>query len=189
MALWRVNVPATPWPCEGLMSQQHRGVSQGSICSHNCLCCLTETQVADPTFYLTQSQYTDTRPTSLSTDPVPPGAWQGSNWSANFEVTGTTRPKSIPTAQARTEPWICCSRGRRLNHLANEAVSQGRRLTLGHCGAHLVTLWSMGPQGILPCYMSNRNCQVFVIPLSSFCQDSNPFGETLTVHTNTEQKC
>ena len=44
----------------------------------------TEIEVADQTFYLTQSQYTDTRPTSPSTDPITPGAWQGSHWSANF---------------------------------------------------------------------------------------------------------
>ena len=35
-------------------------------------------------FYLTQSQYTDTGPTSPSADPIVPGAWQGSHWSANF---------------------------------------------------------------------------------------------------------
>ena len=44
----------------------------------------TETEVADQTFHLTQSQYTDTGPTSPNTDPIMPGAWQGSHWSANF---------------------------------------------------------------------------------------------------------
>ena len=43
-----------------------------------------EIEVADPTFYLTQSQYTDTGRTSPSADPITPGAWQGSHWSANF---------------------------------------------------------------------------------------------------------
>ena len=52
-----------------------------------------EIEVADPTFYLSQSQYTDTGPTSPSADPITPGAWQGSHWSANFEVTGMTRPR------------------------------------------------------------------------------------------------
>ena len=75
-----------------LTSQQHASVSQGRICLDNCTCCDTETEVADQTFYLTQSQYTDTGLTSPSTDPVTPGAWQGSHWSANFEVTGMTRP-------------------------------------------------------------------------------------------------
>ena len=67
-----------------LTSHQHASVSQGRICSDNCICCHTEIEVADPTFYLTQSQYTDTGPTSLSADPITPGAWRGSHWSANF---------------------------------------------------------------------------------------------------------
>ena len=75
-----------------LTSHQHARVSQGRICTDNFTCCHTEIQVADPTFYLTRSQYTDARPTSPSADPITPGAWQGSHWSANFEVTGMTRP-------------------------------------------------------------------------------------------------
>ena len=67
-----------------LTSQQHASVSPGRICSDKFTCCHTEIEVADPTFYLTQSQYTNTGPTSPSTDPVTPGAWQGSHWSANF---------------------------------------------------------------------------------------------------------
>ena len=67
-----------------LMSQQHASVPQGRICSDNSTCCHTEIEVTDLTFYLTQSQYTDTGPTSPSADPRPPGAWQGSHWSANF---------------------------------------------------------------------------------------------------------
>ena len=67
-----------------LTSQQHASVSQGRICSDNFTCCHTEIEVADQTFYLTQSQYTDTGPTSPSADPVMPGAWQGSHWSGNF---------------------------------------------------------------------------------------------------------
>ena len=67
-----------------LTSQQQASVSQGRICSDNFTCCHTETEVADQTFYLTQSQYTDTGPTSPSADPITPGAWQGSHWNANF---------------------------------------------------------------------------------------------------------
>ena len=67
-----------------LTSQQHASVSQGRICSDNFTCCHTEIEVADQTFCLTQSQYTDTGPTSLSADPTMPGAWLGSHWSANF---------------------------------------------------------------------------------------------------------
>ena len=75
-----------------LTSQQHASVSQGQICSDNFTCCHTEIEVADQTFHLTQSQCTDTGPTSPRTDPITPGIWQGSNWSGNFEVTGMTRP-------------------------------------------------------------------------------------------------
>ena len=57
-----------------LTSQQHASVSQGWICSDNFTCCHTEIEVADQTFHLTQSQYTDTGPTSPSTDPTAPGA-------------------------------------------------------------------------------------------------------------------
>ena len=67
-----------------LTSQQQASVSQGRICSDNFTCCHTEIEVADQTFYLTQSQYTDTGPTSPSADPITPGVWQGSHWSANF---------------------------------------------------------------------------------------------------------
>ena len=67
-----------------LTSQQHACVSQEQICSDNFTCCHTETGVANQTFYLTQSQNTDTGSTSPSTDPITPGAWQGSHWGANF---------------------------------------------------------------------------------------------------------
>ena len=67
-----------------LASQQHASVSQGRICSDNLTCCHTEIEVADQTFYLTHSQYTDTGPTSPSADPITPGAWQGCHWIANF---------------------------------------------------------------------------------------------------------
>ena len=43
-----------------LTSQQHASVSQGRICEDNFTCCHTEIEVADQTFHLTQSQYTDT---------------------------------------------------------------------------------------------------------------------------------
>ena len=75
-----------------LTSQQHASVSQGRICPDNFTCCHTEIEVADQTFHLTQSQYTDTGPT-----------WQGSHWSANFEVTGIARPrKNLGASGIRT---------------------------------------------------------------------------------------
>ena len=95
-----------------LTSQQHASVSQGQIYSDNGI--YTETEVADQTFYLTQSQDTDTGPTSPSADPVTPDAWQGSHWSANIEITGMTRPEKI-LVQAGIEPQACHSRGGQAN--------------------------------------------------------------------------
>ena len=57
----------------GCLTSQHVSVSQGQICSDNSMCCHTETEVADQSFNLTQSQYTDTGPTSPSADPRMPG--------------------------------------------------------------------------------------------------------------------
>ena len=106
-----------------LTSQQHASVSLGRICSDMCTCCHNEMEVADQTLYLTQSPYTDTRPTSPSADPVTPGARQGSHWSANFlsHWYYSTRVNIHPESGNGTH--VCLSRGRRLNHKANEAVS------------------------------------------------------------------
>ena len=80
-----------------LTSQQHASVSQGRICSDNFTCCKTEIEVADQTFYLTQSQYTDTGPTSPSTDPITPGAWQGFYLTqSQYTDTGPTSPSADP---------------------------------------------------------------------------------------------
>ena len=68
------------WFVGCLTSQQHPSVSQGRICSDNCTCCHTEIEASDHT----QSQYTDTGPTSPSADPITSGAWQGSYWGTNF---------------------------------------------------------------------------------------------------------
>ena len=62
-----------------LTSQQHASVSQGWIFSNSCTYCHTETEVADQTFYLTRSQYTNIRPTSPSAEPITSGALQGSH--------------------------------------------------------------------------------------------------------------
>ena len=60
-----------------LTSQQQASASQGRICSDNFTCCHTEIEVSDQTFYLTQSQYTDTGPTSPSADPITPDGLAG----------------------------------------------------------------------------------------------------------------
>ena len=67
-----------------LSSQHHASVSQGRVCSDKCARCKTEIELADENVYLTQSQYTDTGPTSPSADPMTPGAGQGGHWSAKF---------------------------------------------------------------------------------------------------------
>ena len=53
-----------------LTSLQHACVSQGRICSDNCTFCNNWVRRCRPNLHLTQSQYTDTRPTSPSTDPL-----------------------------------------------------------------------------------------------------------------------
>ena len=45
-----------------LMSQQHASVSQSPICSDKCMCCHTEIEVADQTFYLTHNILTPVQP-------------------------------------------------------------------------------------------------------------------------------
>ena len=96
-------------------------VSQGQVCTDNFTCCHTEIEAADQTFYLTQSHCADTGPTSPSSDPLMPGAWQGSQWRANFEVTGMTRHGKIPS-HAGFEPQIFRSLGGRFNHYTSEAL-------------------------------------------------------------------
>ena len=103
-----LHLPFSYFPCVCLLvacltSQQHASVSPGRICSDNFTCCHTEIEVADQAFHLTHSQYTDTGPTSPSTDTRTPGAWQGSHWSANFYVTSVTRPrKNLGASGIRT---------------------------------------------------------------------------------------
>ena len=53
-----------------LTSKQQASVSQGRVCTDNFTCGHTEMEVADQTFYLTQSHYTDTGSTSPSPDPI-----------------------------------------------------------------------------------------------------------------------
>ena len=90
-----------------LSSQQRVSGSQGSICSGSWTCCHTEIEVADQTFYLTRSQYTETEPTSPSADPTTLGALQGSHWSANVSITGMTWPGKNPVgASENRTPYL-----------------------------------------------------------------------------------
>ena len=75
-----------------LTSQQHASVFQGRICTDNFTCCHTEIEVADQTLYFTQSQHTDTGPTSPSAHPITSGAWQGSHW---YDSTGKNPAASV----------------------------------------------------------------------------------------------
>ena len=98
------------WLVGCLTSQQHASVSQGRICTDKFTSCHTEIEVADQIFYITRSQYTDTGPTSSSADPITPGAWQGSQRSGNFEVTGMTRPRKNSCASGIRTRYLPLSR-------------------------------------------------------------------------------
>ena len=63
------------------MIQQDTSVAQVRICSDDGACCHTEIDAGDQTCYLTQSNSTDTGPTSPFADPISPSAWQGGQWS------------------------------------------------------------------------------------------------------------
>ena len=89
------------WLLACLTSQKHAHVYQRRTCTHNFTCCHTEIEVADPTFYLTQSQYSDTGPTSPSADPKTPIAWQGSHRSANIWYNST---RKNPVARGDSNP-------------------------------------------------------------------------------------
>ena len=80
------------WLVGCLTSQQHTTVSQRRICSDKFTCCHTEKELTYQIFYLTQSQYTDTGPSSPSADTNTRGVWQGSPWSVKFKITCMTRP-------------------------------------------------------------------------------------------------
>ena len=79
--------------------QQHASVSQRQICSDKRTCFHTEMEAADLTFYLTQSQYTDTGPTSPRADRISPDAWQGIHWSTSCQVPGMTPPGKSQTGK------------------------------------------------------------------------------------------
>ena len=133
-----------------LTSQQQASVSHGRICSDKSTSCHTEIDVADQTFYLTQSQYTDTGLTSPSADPMTPGAWQGSHWSVNFEVAGVTRPRkksrrkrdSNPGPSAleadalTTRPTRRLPSGRWQDDIAKERTTWNRKAKMEDYGRH-----------------------------------------------------
>ena len=60
-------------------SLQQGSVSQGPICSDRCMRSHTETEVADQTYHLIQSQFTDTGPAGTSAEPMTPRRYTESN--------------------------------------------------------------------------------------------------------------
>ena len=109
MSSWFTSASTVCWLVGCLTSHQHASVSQGRICSDNFTSYHTAIEVADQPFHLTQSQITDIGPATPSTDPITPGAWQGSLWSANFEVTGMTRCHAHMFTHMRHPFMLGCS--------------------------------------------------------------------------------
>ena len=98
-----------------LTSQQQASVSQGQICTDNFTCCHTEIEAANQTFHLTQSQYTDTGPTSPSADPIRQAPGRVATGVPIFKSLVWLDPEKIP-ALAGFEPGTSHSPGGRLNH-------------------------------------------------------------------------
>ena len=87
------------------------------------MCCHTEIEVVDQSFYLTRSQYTDTQPASPRADFTMPG------------VTGMTQPRKGSMAKAGIEP--------RSATLEADTLLRGQRgslLTRGQKAASVIIL-------------------------------------------------
>ena len=136
-------------------SQQHTSVSQGRTCS---ICTRCHTEVADQTFHLTRSQHTDTRPTSPSADPTTPGAWQGSHWSADFEVTGMTRPQKNPGVSGAITQKFSCNSGEGENQLL---------INFCDCDCFLGVLVNRLVGLLVGCLTSQQHSSVYIIRYGS----------------------
>ena len=96
-----------------LTAKQHAHVFYRLVCSDNCMCCHTETDIAHQTCHLTQSQYTDTWPTSLSADPVNTGSMTGeatrvpNSW---FDLIGDNRVLLLMCSQLYLWALPFCAR-------------------------------------------------------------------------------
>ena len=87
-----------------LTSQLHASESQGRICFDDCTCCHTETEVKDQTRCLTQSQYSDTDPTSPSPHPITPGAWQAATPAPMFQSLVRLNQERAPRRKTGFDP-------------------------------------------------------------------------------------
>ena len=76
---------------------KYAGVFKGWICSDNFTCCHTETEVADETFFLTQSQHTD------QGQPIPALTLQCQ--APGRVATGEPIPKSLVWLDPEKSPW------------------------------------------------------------------------------------
>ena len=80
------------WIVGCLTSQQHASVSQGPICSHNFMCCHTETKLVNQiSISPSHSKLTPSQP-----DPTIPDGWNGSHWS------GMTTQKNLGASRIQT---------------------------------------------------------------------------------------
>ena len=93
----------------------------GRIHLHNCMCCCTVIEVADQTCHLIQSQHTDTRPTSCSTEPTRLGTWQGSHWRPVFKSLVWLHLEKNPQLKLESNPDLPVS-GQTSYHQAHEVV-------------------------------------------------------------------
>ena len=124
-----------------LASQQHANVSQGQICIDNCMCCHTEIEVADQTFYIAQSQYADTRPDSPSADPIMPGFWQGSHWSASFKSLVWLDPEKSPQCKWESNPRSSTLEADALTTRPARRCQWGRLLAFAECSVSVCVIF------------------------------------------------
>ena len=112
------------------------GGGRERICSDNCTCRHTEIELADPTFYLSQSQYTDTGPTSPSADPITPGAWLArcqysmTGWGSAYHCPS----RSVPEVRRHVAGTLSRSVSEIRRHVAgtlSRSVSEIRRHVAG----------------------------------------------------------
>ena len=84
---------------------------------NKCTCCDTETEGADQTFYLAQSQFSDTVPTSRSADSIMAGVWQENN-----SITCLSHWHDWAIENRDQFPRVFHSRGGRLKSSAHAAT-------------------------------------------------------------------
>ena len=120
-----------------LTSQPHLTCTSG-MGLFNFIFRLTGTEAVDQTCHLTQSQFTETRQTSPSTNPSVPGVWQGSHWSINFELTSMTRWRKRSANLLLGDLLISFSWSGHISvFMSSSPRQEGDSLSLGHWGTLL----------------------------------------------------